>query len=93
MPPPIPAGYVPPTRPTPPGPAKVPLTTVDAVPMKVDWPIYGLPEPDWCDLCFMWVYECEDSEAFCNMKLCKFKARAKRRAKSGTPPHPLTGRG
>lgn len=56
---------------------KIPLPD-NSTPMKVDWPIYGLPEPEWCELCTSWVYEAEDSEAFCTMKFCKFRARCKK---------------
>ncbi len=51
---------------------------VDAKLMKVDWPDATNPiEPEWCELCTSWVYDDEDSEAFCTMKFCKFRARCK----------------
>jgi hypothetical protein len=50
-------------------------------PLKSDWPIHGLPEGEWCDGCTSWVYEAEDTEAFCRMKYCRFRARARRQGR------------
>ncbi len=33
---------------------------------------------EWCGRCEAWIYQAEDSEAFCMMRKCEFRERARR---------------
>lgn len=68
---------IPPSALIPPVPPSATTISLPMNPLKADWPVHGLPEGEWCELCHCWVYEAEDSEAFCRMKHCLFRARFK----------------
>jgi hypothetical protein len=63
-------------RPVPPSAGRLGLP---AVLVKADAAVPGMAsDPEQCRVCQTFVYEAEDSEAFCRIRLCPFRSRKRR---------------